>query len=123
MSRAVRRPAAGFSLVEALVGAALAGVALAGLAGTARLATHALRLARHTGTAVALAGERLEALRATPAADGADERAAEGGTSRFQRSWRSTGGRGRPRWLSVRVAWESAPVGLHAVELATEALP
>src|SRR5436309_3306913 len=40
-----RRPRAGFSVVEALVGAALAAIALAGLAAVAGLATASLRLA------------------------------------------------------------------------------
>ena len=53
-----RRPRAGFSVVEALVGAALAAIALAGLAAVAGLATASLRLARDTGTALALATER-----------------------------------------------------------------
>src|SRR5207247_1375936 len=46
-----RRPRAGFSVVEALVGAALAGIALAGLAAVAGLATASLRLARDPAVA------------------------------------------------------------------------
>ncbi len=112
-----RRPRAGFTVVEALVGAALAGIALAGLAAVAGLATASLRLARDTGTALALATERLEALRVGPRADGADSQAAPDGT-RFQRSWTRDGGRGTPERLSVRIAW-----GRHALELETEAFP
>ncbi len=112
-----RRPRAGFTVVEALVGAALAGIALAGLAAVAGLATASLRLARDTGTALALATERLEALRVGPRADGADSQVAPDGT-RFQRSWTRDGGRGTPERLSVRIAW-----GRHALELETEALP
>ncbi|TMB03252.1 MAG: hypothetical protein E6J57_03660 [Deltaproteobacteria bacterium] len=112
-----RRPRAGFTVVEALVGAALAGIALAGLAAVAGLATASLRLARDTGIALALATERLEALRVGPRADGADSQVAPDGT-RFQRSWSRGGGRGTPERLSVRIAW-----GRHALELETEALP
>ena len=112
-----RRPRAGFTVVEALVGAALAGIALAGLAAVAGLATASLRLARDTGTALALATERLEALRVGPRDVGADSRVGPDGT-RFDRSWTGEGGRGAPARLSARVAW-----GRHALELATEALP
>jgi len=112
-----RRPHAGFSVVEALVGAALAGLALAGLAAVAGLATASLRLARDSGTALALASERLEGLRLGPRADGVDGRAAPDGT-RFQRRWTHDGGRGTPERLSVRIAW-----GRHALALTTEALP
>jgi len=112
-----RRPRAGFTVVEALVGTALAGIALAGLAAVAGLATASLRLARDTGIALALATERLEALRVGPRADGADSQVAPDGT-RFQRSWTRDGGRGTPERLSVRIAW-----GRHALQLETEALP
>jgi hypothetical protein len=111
------RRRAGFTVVDALVGAALAGIALAGLAAVAGLATASLRLARDTGTALALATERLEALRVGPRADGADSHAAPDGT-RFQRSWTRAGGRGTPARLRVRTAW-----GRHTLELETEALP
>src|SRR5438034_1091301 len=87
------------------------GAALAGLA------TASLRLARDTGTALALATERLEALRVGPRADGADSQVAPDGT-RFQRSWSRDGGRGMPVRLGARIAW-----GRHALELETEALP
>jgi hypothetical protein len=100
-----------------VVGAALAGVALATLAGVAGLATRSLRLARDTSTALALASERLEALRVGPAADGSDVTVMASGTA-FARSWRVAGGRGRPVDLSVRVAW-----GDHALSLGTEVLP
>jgi Tfp pilus assembly protein PilV len=112
-----RRPRAGFTVVEALVGAALAGIALAGLAAVAGLATPSLRLSRDTGTALALATERLEALRIGPRADGADSRVAPDGTL-FSRSWTHQDGRGAPAGLGVRVAW-----GRHSIELRTEALP
>ena len=92
--------------VSAALGAAVAG-----------LATASLRLARDTGIALALATERLEALRVGPRADGADNQVAPDGT-RFQRSWTRDGGRGTPERLSVRIAW-----GRHALELETEALP
>ena len=111
------RPRAGFTVVEALVGAALAGVALAGLAAVAGLATASLRLARDSGTALALATERLEALRIGPRAPGTDEHVAPDGT-RFARSWSVDGGRGAPATLRARVAW-----GTHTIELRTEALP
>ena len=112
-----RRSRGGCSVLEALVGAALAGLALAGLAAAAGLATASLRLARDTGTALALATERLEALRVGPRADGADSRVAPDGT-RFERSWTHDGGRGTPVRLRASIAW-----GGHALALETEALP
>ena len=107
----------GTSIVEALVGAGLAGIAVAGLAGTAALATASLNLARDTGTAVALASERLEALRAGRRADGDDRWLAPDGTL-FSRAWTPAGGRGRPVRLSTRVAWRR-----RVVVVATEAWP
>src|SRR5439155_15621999 len=112
-----RRPRAGFTVVEALVGAALAGIALAGLAAVAGLATASLRLARDTGVALALATERLEALRAGPRAAGSDDRVAPDGT-RFSRTWSHSGGRGTPVRLTARIAW-----GRHTIEVGTEAFP
>src|SRR5438094_929618 len=87
------------------------------LARGAGLATASLRLARDTDTALALATERLEALRVGPRADGADSQVAPDGT-RFQRSWSRNGGRGMPVRLGARIAW-----GRHALELETEAFP
>ena len=107
----------GFSIVEALVGAALAGIALAGLTAVAALATGSLRLARDRSTALALAHERLELLRAGPRADGAEQRTGVDGTP-FAISWHVDDGRGEPARLAVHVAW-----GTRAVDLATEALP
>jgi Tfp pilus assembly protein PilV len=113
----IARRARGSSVVEAMVAAALAGIAIAGLAGVARLATNSLRMARNTSTALALASERLEALRAGPRAAGNDSRVAPDGT-RFEVAWNVAGGRGEPAALSVRVDWLR-----HAVTLSTEALP
>lgn len=108
---------AGFSVVEALVAAALAGIALAGLAGVSGLATRSLRLARDNGSALALSNERLEALRVGPRLNGEDQTVAPDGTV-FSRSWSHAGGRGRPERLAGRVAW-----GTHVLELGTEAMP
>jgi Tfp pilus assembly protein PilV len=108
---------AGFSVVEALVGAALAGIAVALLAGVAGLTSRSVCLARDSGFALALAVERAEALRAGPRADGADTRAAADGTV-YSRSWQVAGGRGVPVRLSVQVTW-----GNRVRTLATEVLP
>ena len=113
----MRHSARGTSIVDALVGAALAGIALAGLAGTAALASGSLRLARDTGSALALASERLEALRAGPRGDGDDRWIAPDGTV-FTRTWTAAGGRGRPAILSSRVAWRR-----RALALGTEVWP
>ena len=110
--RSLRR---GFTLVDALVGAALAGIALAGLAAVARLATQSLRLARDTASALALAADQLEALRGGPRTDGDDRWVAPDGTV-FTRTWAHGGGRGRPVGLSARVVF-----GARAVDLRTEA--
>jgi Tfp pilus assembly protein PilV len=111
------RSRAGFSVVEALVAAALAGIALAGMAAVARLATASLRLARDTGTALALATERLEALRVGPRLDGDDGWTSPDGT-RFTRRWSQDGGRGAPARLGATVTW-----GRHTIDLRTEVLP
>jgi len=108
---------AGFSVVEAMVATALAGVAVAALAGAAAVATTSLRLARDTGTALALASERLEALRVGPRADGDDTWTAPDGTV-FARRWRPSGGRGRPALFSAHVGW-----GRRGIDLRTEAVP
>jgi Tfp pilus assembly protein PilV len=112
-----RRRRRGASVAEALVAAVLAGIAAAGLAAVAALARQGLRLARDTSTAVALASEQLEALRAGPAADGSDRPAVPGGGA-FVRVWQVDGGRGAPVRLGVRVSW-----GARAFALTTEAPP
>ena len=107
----------GSSVVEAVVATALAGIALAGLAVTAAVTVDGLRLARDTGTALALASERLEALRVGPRVNGSDSPVAADGT-RFERTWSVVEGRGAPTRLSVHVDWT-----WRSVTLATEALP
>ena len=111
------RGRAGFSVVEAMVATALAGVAVAALAGAAAVATASLRLARDTGTALALASEQLEALRVGPRTDGNDAWTAPDGTM-FARRWRRSGGRGRPALLSAHVGWRR-----RGIDLRTEAVP
>jgi type II secretory pathway pseudopilin PulG len=117
LPRQRHRPRAGFSVVEAIVATALAGIALAGLAAVAGLATASLRLARDTGSALALASERLESLRVGPRVDGDDGWTAPDGT-RFTRHWTCGGGRGAPARLSASVTW-----GRHEIDLRTETLP
>jgi len=107
----------GSSVAEALVAAALAGVALAGLASAAAVATASLALARDTALGLALAGERLEALRAGPRDTGDDVVRGPAGTT-FVRTWTASDGRGLPASLAVRVDW-----GTHAVRLESGALP
>jgi len=108
---------AGSSVVEAVVATLLAGIAVAALAATAGMTVNGLRLARDSGTALALAAERLEALRGGPRANGSDGPVGADGT-RFVRIWSVTDGRGAPSRLSVQLAW-----GRHALTLATDALP
>jgi hypothetical protein len=107
----------GSSVMEALAATVLAGLALGALAAVAALSTRSLRLARDTGTALALAAERLETLRAGQPGDGEDDRVAPDGTA-FHRRWQRAGGRGTPHLLRARVEWPG-----HAVELASEAAP
>jgi Tfp pilus assembly protein PilV len=107
----------GTSVMEALVGAALAGLALAGLAATAQVSAQALRLARNQGMALAVATERLEALRAGPRGAGTDAVVTPDGTT-FRRTWRVRDGRGAPATLDVDVAW-----GTHALALGSEVWP
>lgn len=107
----------GSCVAEALVAAALVGAALTALVSTAGVAVRSLRLARDTGSALALATGRLEALRAGQRTDGADVAPGPDGTA-FIRRWSATGGRGQPARLEVSVTW-----GTRTVALATEALP
>ena len=111
------RSRAGSSLVEAVVATALAGIAAAGLAATAAVTVDGLRLGRDTGTALALATERLESLRVGSRANGTDANAAADGR-RFVRTWSVVEGRGAPTRLTAEVHW-----GSRSVTLATEALP
>lgn len=111
-----RRRSGGFTTAEAMVAAALAGIAMAGLASGAALATATLRLARDTATALALATDGLERVRAgeAPPRDapaGPDGRA-------FARACETGGGRGRPLRVRCAVAW-----GVRRVALATELPP
>jgi Tfp pilus assembly protein PilV len=106
-----RRRQRGASVAEALVAAALAGTALAGLASVARLTVVGLRSARDTSTALALASERLETLRATPRVAGSDSRTAPDGTL-FTSAWRTAGGRGVPAGLDVRIDWRGGTLAL-----------
>jgi Tfp pilus assembly protein PilV len=99
-----RRRIDGFSIVEALVAAGLAGIALAGLSTVALLARRSLVQARDTSVALALATERLEALRVGPRVDGSDVRVATGGT-RFTREWTVAEGRGGPTEVRVEISW------------------
>jgi type II secretory pathway pseudopilin PulG len=115
MSR--RRRADGFSIVEALVAAALAGIALASLSTVAALARRSLVRARDTSVALALATERLETLRIGPRADGSDVQVAAGGT-RFVREWTIAEGRGGPTEMRVEVSWRD-----RVLAVATEVPP
>jgi hypothetical protein len=109
----------GFALIDALVAMGLAALALGALALAAGVGTYGVRLARDSGTAIALAGARLEALRAGPRGDGTDVTPAPDGTATaFTRRWWVGGGRGTPAALAVEVTW-----GTRALVLATEAFP
>ena len=110
------RPEAGVAVVDALVALGLTGVALAGLAGAAAASVRHLRLARERSVAVALATNRLEALRAGPRGDGRDEPDLAGTPA--VRTWSSDGGHGDVARLHVEVVW---PGG--SVRLESEAFP
>src|SRR5207249_3757345 len=94
-----------------------AGVRFAALPARDRVQVGRLGTARNTATALALAGERLEALRVGPRAGGSDGPVAADGT-RFVRTWSVVEGRGAPTRLAVRVDWT-----WRSLTLATEALP
>jgi hypothetical protein len=91
--------------------------ALAGLGATAALAARSARLVRDGGSALAMASERLEALRVGPRSSGADTGAAPGGTV-LARRWLVQDGRGNPSVLDTRVLWAEG-----TIDLVTEALP
>ena len=107
----------GWAVVDALVSLGLAGVAIAGVAGAGGLALRTLRVARDTNAAIALATERLEALRAGPRANGSDTTSTADGTV-FTRTWQTTDGRGQatPLWVDVKG-------GVRTLALASEAFP
>jgi len=107
----------GSSVVEALVAAALGGVALGALAASGALAVRALAAVRDTGTALVLASERLESLRAGRRIPGRDVVRAAAGTA-FNRAWTVERGRGRPDRLAVDLRW---PGGV--MQLESEAFP
>lgn len=111
------RRAAGFSIVEALVAAALAGVAAAVLVGVAGVAARGVARAVESATAVVLATDGLERQRAGPRASGTDVYRAPDGTT-FARRWRVEGGRGTPTRLALDLAW-----GERTFRLATRAWP
>jgi hypothetical protein len=106
----------GFTTAEAMVAAALAGIAMAGLASAAALAADTLRLARDTATAVALAADGLERVRAGEPAP-VDATLGTDGRS-FGRTCETDGGRGRPLRVRCAVGW-----GARRVALATEVPP
>jgi Tfp pilus assembly protein PilV len=102
--------AAGFAVVEALVALLLAGIAIAALTASAAATVRHVHLARQRSVALALASDRLEALRAGSRDAGRDEIDAAG--TRYVRTWTSDGGRGAPVRLQVEVAWADAHVRL-----------
>jgi hypothetical protein len=104
-------------MAEALVAAALAGIALASLASAARLTVVGLRHARERSTALALAGERLETLRAGARPADSEARTAPDGTV-FTSTWRAAGGRGATTRLEVSVEWRGV-----TLVLGTETFP
>jgi Tfp pilus assembly protein PilV len=108
----VRCQRGGFAVVEALVALLLAAVAVAGLTATAAAAVRHVRLARERSAALALATDRLEALRAGPRGAGRDEIDAAG--TRYVRTWTSDGGRGAPVRLQVEVGWPDGHVSLES---------
>jgi Tfp pilus assembly protein PilV len=112
-----RRRQRGSTVAEALVAAVLAGIALAGLATAAGLTVAGLRRARDSSTALALAGERLETLRAAARAPGSARHTAPDGTV-FTSTWHTTGGRGVTAQLAVRIDWRGGTLAL-----GTEAFP
>jgi Tfp pilus assembly protein PilV len=101
---------AGFALVESLVALLVTAIALAALSAGAAAGVRFVREARERSTAVALAADRLDALRAGPRDSGSDEVVVAG--VRFGRTWSSAGGRGAPVRLEVEVTWPAGHVGL-----------
>lgn len=96
---------------------ALVALVVGGLTAAAATGTAALVRTGSDATAVALAVEQLERLRAGPRGDGTDAPTGFGGAT-FARTWRVTPGRGLPDRLETVVEW-----GGHRVALATEAWP
>jgi Tfp pilus assembly protein PilV len=103
---------AGFALVDALMALLLTAVALAALSAVAASSVRHVRTARDRSTALALAADQLDALRAGPRASGSDEVDVAG--TRYGRTWRSDGGRGAPVRLEVDVTWAEGHVALES---------
>jgi hypothetical protein len=112
-----RSSVGGFSVVEALAGAALMAIALAGLGASAALAARSARLVRDTGTALAMTSERLETLRVGARSAGADGRIAAGGTALARRWWIERD-RDNPTAIGAAVSWDAG-----SFALTTEVLP
>jgi len=107
-----RLSARGFAIVEALVALMITAVAVAGLTASAAAAIRHVRLARERGTALALATDRLDALRAGPRDTGRDEIDVTG--THYVQTWSSTGGRGEPWRLAVEVMWPGGHIELES---------
>lgn len=117
----------GFSLVEALVAVGVVSVLVAGAAGLLTSASGAIRAGRVSTTATFLAMQKVEQLRANPAATGGglsgpyEDYVAEDGTpgTGFLRRWTVTPARGTPADAIVVVEVFSPGTGrvmeLHAL--------
>jgi Tfp pilus assembly protein PilV len=99
-------------MVDALVAMLLAGIAIAALTAVAASGVRHVRLARERSTALGLAADRLDALRAGPRDTGSD--AIDVAGTRYVRRWRSDGGRGTPARLGVEVDWADGHVTLES---------
>lgn len=105
----VTEPRAGFTLIEVLIALAIAGIGLAGVTALLVVSSRATSYARHAAEASVLAEDRLEHLRALPAAqlrDGSDVVDAIGrpATDGFARRWTVTPAGALYR-VTVQVAW------------------
>ena len=103
---------AGFALVESLVALLLTAIALAALSAGAAAGVRAVGDARERSTAVVLATDRLETLRAGPRDSGSDD--VDVAAVSFHRAWQSDGGRGAPVHFTVEVTWSGGHVALES---------
>lgn len=121
MLRRQNATAAGFTLVEILVAAAIASVGFLGLAALHATALRATSVGRNTSVATSLASEQLEAMRRTPTTELASsdaETVTVGANDYVRQATVADAAVGNAKQVTVNVDWYDQ-FGAHQVQLVT----